>query len=686
MSTFYDNYNKFKSVAVKGKFRNINDGVELSDAYFQNDITVDGNIICGNIISTSLDNRMLAKADITYVDSSIDTSIANLINSSPAALDTLNELSLALNNDPNFYNTMLNNIGIKANISYVDNIILTLTNSINSQYSNFYLDGKLALKLDNSTYDSDKINNSNYLNIQLSAKLNQSVYDTFLTANTIALNTINTNIATNTTNISNLNSSTVTQAALDAKLNTSTYNTFLTSNTTVLNGKLNQSVYDTFLTANTTALNAKLSSSSVYVSDSIYLQSPAYINGIANIAIGYGANTYKLTGTNNNVIGFQSSYFNSSSTNNSQNTYMGSQSGAWYNAGSDMTIVGYKGGGIVRKNTSNRCTLIGSQTVDAVGYSDSSALGYGSTITANNQIMLGRSSEVVVCPGSISSPTITTINNNIGLCETTSSLSIKLLLKSNVLNPTFTGNITLGASSNLGISENNNIKFYLTNNTISNTSVNIGPSAADGNIYWDNILNNNIFMRWGGYIKHNFLSTGDLTITGNINASNITTINNDITTINNNISNVNNTSDINKPVSNATTTQLNLKVNALNPSFTGSPTFEKHINYSYNTSTVAIPINISTAENLPEIIFCQASAPVTISVVVIGAKLTLINTAYAQTFGVPPSQNTAYTSTITITYRTSSSYNTGTTLNLLAGATLNFIGCIDAGNYYWLKY
>ena len=44
----------------------------------------------------------------------VDTSVANLVNSAPEALDTLNELATALGNDANFSTTMTNLIGAKA--------------------------------------------------------------------------------------------------------------------------------------------------------------------------------------------------------------------------------------------------------------------------------------------------------------------------------------------------------------------------------------------------------------------------------------------------------------------------------------------------------------------------------------------------------------------------------------------
>ena len=44
----------------------------------------------------------------------VSTAVSNLVDSSPATLDTLNELALALGNDPNFATTVATSIGLKA--------------------------------------------------------------------------------------------------------------------------------------------------------------------------------------------------------------------------------------------------------------------------------------------------------------------------------------------------------------------------------------------------------------------------------------------------------------------------------------------------------------------------------------------------------------------------------------------
>lgn len=54
-------------------------------------------------------------------ESFVNSAVANLVDSSPAALDTLNELAAALGDDPNFSTTITNSIAGKANLSHTHN-------------------------------------------------------------------------------------------------------------------------------------------------------------------------------------------------------------------------------------------------------------------------------------------------------------------------------------------------------------------------------------------------------------------------------------------------------------------------------------------------------------------------------------------------------------------------------------
>ena len=99
------------------------------DARIQADEDLQANItIISSGLATEINDRASAdiilqtaidtKASITYVD----TKISNLVDSSPATLDTLNELAFALGDNPNFATTITELIGTKANTADVVNI------------------------------------------------------------------------------------------------------------------------------------------------------------------------------------------------------------------------------------------------------------------------------------------------------------------------------------------------------------------------------------------------------------------------------------------------------------------------------------------------------------------------------------------------------------------------------------
>lgn len=75
--------------------------------------------------------------------------IANLVNSSPDALDTLKELADALGNDPEFATTVLNLIGTKVDKATYNEKMLSIDSDIHSNYQEI-----LALKDDMGAIDS----------------------------------------------------------------------------------------------------------------------------------------------------------------------------------------------------------------------------------------------------------------------------------------------------------------------------------------------------------------------------------------------------------------------------------------------------------------------------------------------------------------------------------------------------
>ena len=78
------------------------------------------------------DHSTQSYATQTYVG----TAVSNLVDSSPAALDTLNELAAALGDDPNFATTVTNSIALKAPLaspSFTGNVLVGRTSSLSSQ-------------------------------------------------------------------------------------------------------------------------------------------------------------------------------------------------------------------------------------------------------------------------------------------------------------------------------------------------------------------------------------------------------------------------------------------------------------------------------------------------------------------------------------------------------------------------
>ena len=75
-----------------------------------------------------------AKLSLTYAtETYVGTAVSNLVDSSPAALDTLNELAAALGDDPNFATTVTNSIALKAPLaspSFTGNVTMATGGTI----------------------------------------------------------------------------------------------------------------------------------------------------------------------------------------------------------------------------------------------------------------------------------------------------------------------------------------------------------------------------------------------------------------------------------------------------------------------------------------------------------------------------------------------------------------------------
>ena len=72
-----------------------------------------------NEIKLAADQALAGGQTAAQVQAAIDAAIANLVDSAPGALDTLNELAAALGDDPNFAATITNQLALKANAADV---------------------------------------------------------------------------------------------------------------------------------------------------------------------------------------------------------------------------------------------------------------------------------------------------------------------------------------------------------------------------------------------------------------------------------------------------------------------------------------------------------------------------------------------------------------------------------------
>ena len=99
--------------------------------------------------------KLYSDANLITAKSYADTKIAALVNSSPAALDTLNELAKALGNDPNFATTITNKLASKANVSdladYLSNSGGNMFGSIDFNQTSSFVPNVKYIEQDTST-------------------------------------------------------------------------------------------------------------------------------------------------------------------------------------------------------------------------------------------------------------------------------------------------------------------------------------------------------------------------------------------------------------------------------------------------------------------------------------------------------------------------------------------------------
>ena len=124
------------------------------------------------------------------------------------------------------------------------------------------------------------------------------------------------------------------------------------------------------------------------------------VTGVSNTCIGCFANggTSPVSCSDNTAIGNQALVY---ATGN-QNTACGSNAGSGLVGGANNVMIGYNSSATYEHNN---CTLVGAATdLNATGYTNSTALGYGAIITGSNRIILGTAADTTYAMGGLNIP------------------------------------------------------------------------------------------------------------------------------------------------------------------------------------------------------------------------------------------------------------------------------------------
>ena len=195
------------------------------------------------------------------------------------------------------------------------------------------------------------------------------------------------------------------------------------------------------------------------------------------------------------------------------------------------------------------------------------------------------------------------INNTSDLNKPISNATQTALnLKAPLNNPQFTGTISsnkflVDATGNLtafSLTSNNNLTctdlLYAGGTSLTSTIGKLAPSinpSISGTLTTDNITTNNIIYSNGTITAaSNFAVYGTSLMQGNLTMQSPATIVG-ISSGTVGLGNVNNTSDVNKPISTATQTALNLKANLDSPNFTGTLAIKNGTNSVFSVDNYA---------------------------------------------------------------------------------------------------
>ena len=420
----------------------------------------------------------------------VGTAVANLVDSSPALLNTLDEIAAAIGDDPNFAATLSTSIGLKAPLASP-----TFTGTVSGITSTMVGLGNV----DNTTDANKPVSTATQTALDLKASLISPTFTTptlgaatatsintltvGLGAGSISTNTVvgSTALITNTTGAQNIaigkdalklnttgsDNAAIGYQALDANTTGASnvaYGSYtLGSNTT---GGLNTGIGDSALASNTTGTHNTGIGSNALVFSTTGLKNTGVgsyalrsnTTGSQNTALGQYALFANTTVSDNTAIGFEALRYNTTGT---PNTAVGSYALNANTTGSDNTAVGQEA---LKANTiGGQNTAIGSQsgefTTTGNGNTSIGAYAFQSNTTGGYNTTVGYGSlgynttgidNVAVGVGALDANTNGSYNTAIGRTAgglTTGSNNIVIGNTAQALSSTTSNSITLGNSS-----------------------------------------------------------------------------------------------------------------------------------------------------------------------------------------------------------------------------------------------
>ena len=174
------------------------------------------------------------------------------------------------------------------------------------------------------------------------------------------------------------------------------------------------------------------------------------IGGIFNVAVGNDAMLQSYNGSYNTAVGKGCMFGGGGTPSNltfSSNTGVGNSTLISLTSGNDNVAVGKGAGNAIE--TGSRNTFLGTNAnAGSYNFNQSTAIGYGATTTASNQIMLGTASETVLIPNSITTQGLYYEVINTATQSSTNAPTLSYSVGGNfVLGTLITANCTLGVTN-----------------------------------------------------------------------------------------------------------------------------------------------------------------------------------------------------------------------------------------------